>query len=397
MAHPGPTALERRAASLAALASRPAVSESPATDSAPGRPDGAARTLPPARLAAVGKALLRLQRGLTGTRELVGAPYMRDPALLEAYLLYYWPVSYTQAARALELSKAGPRRRVLDLGSGPGPVAAAFSDSGAREITLVDASPEALSLARRILENPPEGLAPSGPPRVETLAADLEGLAPGRLPPGPYDAIAFGHSLNELWKGRPDRVARRAAFIEALRSLIAPDGLVLVVEPALLATSRDAIALRDALAAAGWSVVAPCPAPIPCPALAAGPSHTCHDAAPWTVPPTVAALAREAGLGRDELKAAWFALSPDRVPPAAPEGFRRVVSEPMLNKAGRIRYLLCDTRGRVALSAKSGDPAAKASGFFALERYDLVRVTGAEARESGEGVTAGTIIEKAEA
>ncbi|MBN1243356.1 MAG: class I SAM-dependent methyltransferase [Spirochaetales bacterium] len=383
MAGTGPDALGRRAASLPALAPRTA--DAPSAPAAP---------LAPARLAAVGKDLLRLQRGLTGGRELVGAPYMRDPALLEAYLLYYWPVSYAQTARALALSKAGPRRRVLDLGSGPGPVAAAFADSGAREIVLVDASPEALSLARRILENPPEGLAPSGPPHVETLAADLEGLSPDRLPPGPYDAIAFGHSLNELWKGRPDRVARRAAFVETLRPLLAPGGLVLVVEPALLATSRDAIALRDALLERGWSVVAPCPAPIPCPALAAGPSHTCHDAAPWEVPPTVAALAREAGLDRDELKAAWFALSPGRGQSAAPEGFRRVVSEPMLNKAGRVRYLLCDARGRAALSARSGDPAAKAAGFFELARYDLVRVTGAEARESGEGVVAGTIIEK---
>lgn len=387
MARSVPPALELRAASLLALAS----------DATRGKPAPAAfptGTLAPARRAAVGQALLRLQRGLTGARALIGAPYLGDPALLEAYLLYYWPVSYAQAARALALSGVGTRRRVLDLGSGPGPVAAAFADSGAREIVLVDASPEALALARRILENPPEGLAPAGPPRVETLAADLEALSPARLPPGPFDAVALGHSLNELWKGRPERVALRAALLESLRPLLAPGGLVLVVEPALLATSRDALALRDALLERGWSVIAPCPAPIPCPALAAGPAHTCHDAAPWEVPPTVAALAREAGLDRDELKAAWFALSPSGAPSASPEGFRRVVSEPMLNKAGRVRYLLCDARGRVALSAKSGDPAAKAAGFFALARYDLVRVSGAEARESGEGVVAGTTIER---
>ncbi|MBP7095001.1 MAG: class I SAM-dependent methyltransferase [Spirochaetia bacterium] len=393
MAGTRPDALELRAASLLPPASD-GIGASNAGGSSPRAPSPPA--LSRARLAAVGKALLRLQRGLTGGRALVGAPYMDDPALLEAYLLYYWPVSYAQAARALALSKAGTRKRVLDLGSGPGPVAAAFADSGARELVLVDASREALSLAQRILENPPEGLAPQGPPRVETLAADLEGLSPDRLPPGPYDAVSFGHSLNELWKGLPDRVARRAGLLESLRSRVAPGGLVLVVEPALLATSRDAIALRDALLERAWSVVAPCPAPIPCPALAAGPSHTCHDAAPWDVPPVTAALAREAGLDRDELKAAWFALSPDRAPSAAPEGFRRVVSEPMLNKSGRVRYLLCDARGRVALSAKSGDPAAKDSGFFALERYDLARVTGAEARETGEGVVAGTVIERVE-
>jgi len=383
-------------AALVALASARS-DPAPATASQPGLPPGVAPAAPDlsrARIAAVGKALFRLQRGLTGGRALIGAPYMDDPALLEAYLLYYWPVSYAQAARALALSGAGTRKRVLDLGSGPGPVAATFADSGAAELTLVDASPEALSLARRILENPPEGLAPSGPPRVQTLAANLEALSPERLPPGPYDAVSFGHSLNELWKGRPDRVERRAALLESLRPLIAPGGLALVVEPAPLATSRDALALRDALVERGWSVVAPCPAPIPCPALAAGPSHTCHDAAPWNVPPVTAALAREAGLDRDELKAAWFALSPSATPSAAPEGFRRVVSEPMLNKAGRVRYLLCDARGRLALSAKSGDPAADAAGFFTLERYDLVRVSGAETRESGEGVVSGTLIER---
>jgi hypothetical protein len=61
----------------------------------------------------------------------------------------------------------------------------------------------------------------------------------------------------------------------------------------------------------------------------------------------------------------------------------RVVSEPMLNKAGRVRYLLCGNRGRFPFSAKRDDPAAAAGGFFGLARYDLIQVEEPESREGG--------------
>lgn len=353
-----------------------------------GRPGPLSR----AEVERAGKALLSLQRGLTGTRRLAGAAYMDAPELLGAYLLYYWPVSYLQVGLAASSlpsllpglsSRAraeGRSLRLLDLGAGPGPAAAALLDALAPEpveLYLRDGSGLALELARSIL-----GSGEARPAGLEAKVLDLETAAPAG---GPFDLIVLSHALNELWRGSDDRIGRRAGLVEALAARLAPGGALLLLEPALLETSRDLLALRDLLAGRGLSVLSPCLASAPCPALAAGPGHTCHAEVAWDPPELVASLARAAGLDRESVKMSFFLLSADGRPQAeapAPEGcFRaRVVSEAMLNKAGRLRYLLCDGRRRFPLSARKDDEAARRQGFFSLRRYDLLEVEGAEAR-----------------
>jgi len=350
----------------------------PTTDSEPG----------PAELDKLARAALRLQRGLTGDRLLVGASYMDDPELLGAYLLYYWPVSYAQAARALSLAGLRPLR-VLDLGSGPGPVSAAAVDAGAREAFLVDRSGPALDVARSLL----------GSAVVGTAVADLEDAS---IPyGGGWDLAAFGHCLNELGAGLPDRVERRAAVVERVGAALAPGGCVLVVEPATLASSRDTLGLRELLLSRGWTVTAPCTTGSPCPALAAGEGQSCHDESYWTVPRVTANIAARAGLDRDLIKATWLVLAPpapdaSKKPAtdaaAGSSAAYRVVSEPLLNKSGRVRRLVCGPRGRFPLSAPSGDPMATRAGFFDLDRYELVTVEDPEARKGGWGVGSETRI-----
>jgi hypothetical protein len=136
------------------------------------------------------------------------------------------------------------------------------------------------------------------------------------------------------------------------------------------------------------------------------------------MPEAVQRLAEGAGLDRELIKMFWLVLQPPRQDldgdratgaedraaagngdratgaedrAAAGNGDRaaseaqtyRVVSKPMLNKAGRVRYLLCGERGRFPFSAKRDDPAAAAGGFFGLSRYDLIRVEAPESREGG--------------
>ncbi|HEY9054414.1 MAG TPA: hypothetical protein VIO60_06315, partial [Rectinemataceae bacterium] len=55
---------------------------------------------------AAGRALKALQRGLTGDRSLVGRDYFADKDHLDAYLLYYWPVSFAQTWLCLEEMEA---------------------------------------------------------------------------------------------------------------------------------------------------------------------------------------------------------------------------------------------------------------------------------------------------
>jgi SAM-dependent methyltransferase len=333
---------------------------------------------------AAAKALLALQRGLTGPRKLAGGGYMEDRELLGAYLLYYWPVSYMQVSLALAELPCSPGR-VLDLGSGPGPAAAAIADSGSRleEIVLVDGSRKALELGAAILAKTP-GLKSS----VRTVQLDLESGA--SLPEGPFDLIVMGHCLNELWEGEPDSLERRAELVRRAGSSLSPGGLILLVEPALLSTSRGLIGLRDRLAASGWRILAPCPGSYACPALAAGPDRSCHAESPWEPPEIVASLAKAAGLDRRSAKFTFFFLSPESRPedPRAEAGRldRRVVSDPMLNKAGRLRFILCGDGRLETISARADDPSARAKGFPGLRRGDVIRARALEARQGGFGL-----------
>ncbi|MFN0061005.1 MAG: methyltransferase type 12, partial [Myxococcaceae bacterium] len=82
---------------------------------------GHATELSAAELRDVAQGVTRISQGLTRERLLVGARYMDDPQLLGAYLLFYWPISYAQG-RSILGELGGLQGRVLDLGSGPGPL-----------------------------------------------------------------------------------------------------------------------------------------------------------------------------------------------------------------------------------------------------------------------------------
>lgn len=398
-----------------------------------------------AAVAEAGAALKSLQRGLTGDRSLAGERYFSDADYLGAYLLYYWPVSYVQVTMALdELRVRGELpviRHILDIGAGPGPATFAAMDASAAAVsaagasaaggaaasapiraTLVDWNAEALEAARRLA-----AIEARGSIALETIQRNLE--ADPRLEGGPYDLIVACHSVNELWKGSADALERRVSLMRQARGLLADGGILLVVEPSATVTSRPALALRDRLlgegpaaassltAADGESAAGrlrcagPCPGSYPCPIAAAGGERSCHSTWSWTPPPMVADLARAAGLDRDSAKATWFALKKEPAavraseaaiaaaqppePGDAPALAGRVVSEPMLNKAGRVRCILCTEDGLATFSAKRGDPAAKESGFLALRRGDCLRASKLERREgeSNFGMAPGSRLE----
>ncbi len=345
-------------------------------------------------------SLLALQRGLTGDRLLAGAGYMDDPALLAAYDDYYRHVSRAQMLRICDLTGLHPRS-VLDMGAGPGSISLALAERGAQSFSLVDASARALELARASLTAVARVADASGEPfSVSTTIADLE--SEKAVPAGCFDLAIFGHCLNEIGTS-DDRISRRLAVVRRAAAALAPGGAVLVIDPAALAASRDALTLRDRLVAADWRVRAPCTWPGPCPALLAGSNHTCHDESAWDVPAVVRRLAESAGLDRDLIKMTWYLIEPPSrssgaadLPQAEPAsgGAYRVVSVPMLNKGGRVRYLICGPGGRFPFSAKKDDGAARRAGFFDLQRYDLVRIAEPEIREGGWGFGPSTRIIK---
>jgi hypothetical protein len=191
--------------------------------------------------------------------------------------------------------------------------------------------------------------------RLDLVAVDRT-AAPGvtsanlalELPPveGRFPLLVAAHLLNELFVERSpaDRVALRARrVLEWARALLAPGGMVILIEPALRETSRELLAVRDALVAAGLHVVAPCFRQGACPALGSE-RDWCHDTA---ADPT-----------RGRIDFSYLVLRAEPVP-AAP-GLHRVVSDPLPDKGSgwSSSSTRCPTRGACASSSVASPAVA---------------------------------------
>lgn len=336
------------------------------------RESGPETRLTPQEIKEVAAGVKQLSHGLTRERQLAGARYMDDPKLLGAYLLFYWPVSYAQGRQALgELP--GRARKVLDLGSGPGPLAFAALDAGGSEVTAADRSKPALALARELAAEAGEALA----------TREWDPTKKAALPEGKYDVITMGHVLNELYGTGEKAIAQRAALLEQVLAQVKPGGSLLVLEPALRETSRALLQVRDILVAKGYAVRAPCMYRGSCPALVKE-SDWCHAERQWNMPRVVEELARAAGLHKEALKMSYLMLAPQGEDwPELPQGrLFRIVSEPLEGK-GRQRYIGCGPEGRVGLALQEKHRTEKNERFFKLRRGDVISVT--ETEEKGDG------------
>lgn len=339
----------------------------------------------PDELREVAAAVTRLSTGLTRERELAGARYLDDERLLGAYLLFYWPISYLQARGVLSELPRRPHT-VLDLGSGPGPLAFAALDAGATAVTAGDRARQALAAARELsrLAGAPLSTREWNPAHATPLA-DLVGAG---VPP---DTILMGHVLNELWKGE-GQAEKRAALLEQARGLLAPGGSLVVIEPALRDTSRALLEVRDLMVARGAAVRAPCLFRGACPALLK-PGDWCHAERPIEPPPLVAQIGKAAGLRKEAVKMSYLVLAPpgEGWAEAPPGRVFRIVSEPLAGK-GRLRYMGCGPEGRMGLALQEKHVGDGNRRFEELLRGDVVRLEGAEPKGDGIALGAGSTV-----
>ena len=176
------------------------------------------------------------------------------------------------------------------------------------------------------------------------------------LPEGPFDVIVMSHALNELYTGDPNRLEKRQKFVDELKRRVAPEGYLVLVEPALKRTGRELLVIRDKLVGAGGMVArAPCLYQLLCPAIAR-PRDWCHADRPWQAPPMVERAAQEAGLFRESLKYSYVVLSPasPAIERSKDASLFRIVSEPLPEK-GKLRFFGCGPSGRHALTRLDKD------------------------------------------
>jgi len=327
--------------------------------------------------AALAAAVAALSERYTTARHVLGAG--EGAGELAARLRFFLPRDLAKVELALgELALAGAlparaRWRVLDLGAGLGTTtlgAARFARRHggveALDVVAVDRDEAALGVLdalARATRDDGELARVAVPVEVRTQVGDLEAAVAASASASasatagpPFDLILVGLALNELWASAPhdDAIARRAALLVTLTDALAPDGSLVVIEPALRATARALQAVRDVLAARAEPphVFAPCLRAGPCPMLATE-RDWCHDDVPFALPPELETVAHDAGLRHEDLTSSHLTLRRDyrRLGDALaslPGTPLRIVSERLESK-GKVELFACGEPGVVRL------------------------------------------------
>lgn len=266
--------------------------------------------------------------------------YFKDPTLLTAYGVFFLPQSFVRTALSLssvldfrqwKCPSACPR--ILDLGSGPGScgvsVAHQLFQRGTKklEIVGVDKSPSGLagfeSFAQHLL----------GPQATVSTRVGDASLST-QWPSGTFDIVIAGFVLNEMKQLSDDDLV---SWVQELQKHLHPEGLLLILEPALRLTSErlqrlsDQIAQRRIMARLGPDLDAH-----PCPQLAQG-QHWSHEVRRWQTPPSVELINRKLHRDLREIRFSYAAFANQNYPPISPQA-HRIVSDIQMIK-GLIRFI----------------------------------------------------------
>lgn len=287
-------------------------------------------------------------------------------AALAARLRFFLPRDLPKVEGPLaELAWAGAlpdrrRWRVLDLGAGLGTSTLGVATFARRvgidalDVLAIERDARSLDAMKNLAARCGRGaLEPfTVPITLETRELDLERIDVRALR-GPYDLVVIGLAMNELWAEHPDAIERRATLLVRASEILAQDGALIVIEPALresaraLQAVRDRIALRATTAAgAGPHVFAPCTRAGACPMLE-GERDWCHEDLPLALPAALHPIARGAGLRFEGLSYAHLTLR--RVPGTIGAGAYRIVGGPIGTK-GRTEWHGCGEHGLVRIA-----------------------------------------------
>jgi ribosomal protein RSM22 (predicted rRNA methylase) len=330
-----------------------------------------AAVLLPGRLA---QAVAERTRRYTSERERLAEPLSGEAgqADLAARALFF---SVTDSAKVdVPLGELAGRGllpatplRLLDLGAGAGAMslgAAAFLARIGRPVDLdvvaIDRDPAALALLVAAASHLESSL--GGRIRVAARTDDLDRCALG----GDHDLVLMGGVLNELADGWP--------LVERALAATARHGALVIVEPALRATSRALHRIRDRLLGTGH-IFAPCTRTGPCPALL-DERDWCHEDRPIALAPRAGQIAAMTGLRDSGLKFSYLVVRREPAPLVAPPPGRaavRVVSEPVKRK-GRRELTACGDTGWVALRLLTRHRGEATRPFERARRGDVLLV-----------------------
>ena len=219
---------------------------------------------------------------------------------------------------------------------------------------------------------------------VRTHKADVTAAA---LPEGPWDVIFFGDTVNELFREARDPVKARAALVAKAAGGLSDGGSIVIVEPALKATSKALAGLRDTLAREhGFAIYAPCAAGGACPLAEEGRERDwCHTGVVWARPKIVAQIDHLAD--RKKLVAKFsYCIARRReehpVEPGPGETMFRVAGD-LLEEKGKRHALLCGMPGCLKFTLLDRDENESNEAFMQLCRGDIVAIDKWDERKDG--------------
>jgi ribosomal protein RSM22 (predicted rRNA methylase) len=245
--------------------------------------------------------------------------YLAKHNLRQAYVVYYLPVNYAKTRLVLrELKKFATlpaKPRVLDFGSGPGTASlAAVDELDHPQLTLVDVVGEAHTDAEWLLG---------------TYAAGRASFRFRNDVMGRYDLILATNVLAEM--------SSAAELRTILEMSLEPGGYFVLIEPASKQATQRVEAWRDELAAAGWTIAAPCMGAAVCP-LRSNEEFWCHQDLPWSRPAFIDDIDRSVGLDKRSLEYSYLIIT--KAGAVRSPGAWRVVSNTHRAK-GRVWMALC--------------------------------------------------------
>jgi ribosomal protein RSM22 (predicted rRNA methylase) len=185
---------------------------------------------------------------------------MSEPDLATAYALYYLPINFFKLNYLFEQIAFDEDKvlKVLDYGAGPGTGTLAFQSYVSNQIEAVvyDKSEHMLRVGERLFSKKSTNVLLTS--KVRDFAAKS------------FDLIILANALNEFSS------EEEANFIKHLDHLLAENGVLLVLEPALKTITRNLMSFRTKLLQTySYNMLFPCTHCLDCPMLKEA-DNWCH-------------------------------------------------------------------------------------------------------------------------
>ncbi|HMS85372.1 MAG TPA: small ribosomal subunit Rsm22 family protein [Nitrospira sp.] len=344
------------------------------------------------------QAVAELSKIFTKERARLSVSYLDNSQLGTAYLQYFLPVNLAKIQLLLAempTPEGGESFSVLDLGSGPGTGALAVLDwcyeqasPYALSVTAIDGSAAALGRARQLWDRYSQAAAlREGGLRTYEVNLEQRAALEHVRQQGPFDLILATNCLNELYADAQDPIEMRAGLVTEALSLMAPNGTMMIVEPALRETSRALHQVRDRLLQEKrCTVYSPCVHENACPAMI-NPHDWCHEERIWDPPAVIKEIDEQVGFIKDALKFSYLLLRKDgkTIVERRPDMYR-VVSE-LREMKGEKRAWLCNEQGRQEIGRQDRLASTQNQAFDQWHRGAIVQIERIARKERGGKVS----------